>query len=100
MKSEWYAGSWFRSGLGLKVERTHGVFLQCGGDQPAALGATEVVAADVEALHMGGRPDNMSDVNGIIGCYRVVTEVDVGNILVPNHGGGGLFQPSLVDALE
>ena len=84
----------------MKAANTHDVSLKRGGDQPAAFGAAEVVAADVETLNVRCVTDDVSDVGGIVGGDGVVAEVDVGDVSVCDNCSGSLFQSRLVDALE
>jgi hypothetical protein len=91
---------WAACGSFLNVEGTHSVLLQSGRDQPAAFSVAKVVAADVQTLHVGGSADDASDVDGVFGRYRIVAQVNVDDVFVLDHGSSGLFQPSLVDALE
>ncbi len=79
---------------------THSVSMQCGSDQPAAVGAAEVVAADVEAFDVRGMADDARHVNCVVGRDGVVADVDVGDVGVCDDCGSGPFQARLVDALE
>jgi hypothetical protein len=74
--------------------------LQRSGDEPASFFAAEVVAAYVQALDVRGGRDDECNVAGVSRRDGVMAEVNVGDVRMCSHGGGGLFQARLVDAFE